>query len=104
MRHPTSPCDKPLPPDDDQDPESAARRADVAALKAIQPSLDKRSRKSEDGDSVDTEVREAAEGLRVSQCGSEILRSDYVEPGLAAPTPERPVEEEPDLTEKPPAQ
>ena len=91
-------------PDDDQDPEVAAKQADVAALRAIQPSLDKRSRKSEDGESVDSEVRVAAEGLRESQCGSEILRSDYVEPGLEAPTPERPVEEEPDQSEKPPAQ
>ena len=53
---------------------------------------------------MDTEVREAAEGLRESQCGSEILRGDYVEPGLDAPTAERPAEKEPDLTEKPPAQ
>ena len=82
----------------------AAKQADVAALKSLQPSLDKRSRKSEDGDSVDTEVREAAEGLRESQCGSEILRGDYVEPGLDAPAPERTAEKEPDPTEKPPAQ
>ena len=77
----------------------AAKQADVAALKAIKPSLDKRSRKSEDGESVDSEVRVAAEGLRESQYGSEILRSDYV-----VPTPERTAEEEPDLTEKPPPQ
>ena len=48
---------------------------------------------------MDSEVRVAAEGLRESQCGSEILRSDYV-----VPTPERTAEEEPNLTEKPPAQ
>ena len=48
---------------------------------------------------MDSEVRVAAEGLRESQCGSEILRSDYV-----VPTPERAAEEEPDPTEKPPPQ